>query len=77
MRLPDLNPAENLFHIDNKQPEEEAMRLQITKESFEAFRDRVIRCLNNIDADIIDQTINSMPKRIKTIISGKGIRLKF
>ena len=36
-RSPDLNPIENLFHIAKKQLEEEAMRLQITKETFEVI----------------------------------------
>lgn len=76
-RSPDLNPIENIFHVVKKSLEDEALNSHITKESFENFRDRVIRCLDNLDIDIIDRTILSMPRRISKIIAAKGIRLKY
>ena len=40
-RSPDLNPIENIFHIVKVKLEEEALRFKITKETFEAFTERV------------------------------------
>lgn len=76
-RSPDLNPIENIFHLVKKQLEEEAIHLRITNEPFQAFQDRVFRCFDNLSVDLIDRTIKSMPKRVATIISRKGIRLKY
>ena len=76
-RSPDLNPIENIFHIVKVKLEEEALRFKITKETFEAFTERVFRALDSLDFKLLDRTIASMPKRIQGIISGKGARTKY
>jgi hypothetical protein len=74
-RSPDLNPIENTFHLIKKNLADEALKLKIEKESFEQFKSRVFHCCdNNIDSSIIDRTIESLPKRINTVINGPNIR---
>ena len=76
-RSPDLNPIENVFHVVKKQLEQEAITLQLTKESFANFQDRVCRCLDNLSVDLVDRTLETMSKRITAIIHKKGIRSKY
>ena len=71
-RSPDVNPIENVFHML-----EEAIDLQIRKESFDEFNNRVLRCFDNLDMSILDRTIESMPKRIEAILASKGKRIKY
>ena len=44
-RSPDLNPIENIFELVSDALREQAIRLQITKETYEEFKDRVIQYL--------------------------------
>lgn len=67
-RSPDLNPIENIFHLVKNSLEKEAIESNITKECFEAFRTRVLRCIENLDMGVVDRTIESMPKRIEEIV---------
>lgn len=76
-RSPDLNPIENCFHMVKKYLEKEAIDLQIRKESFEEFKNRVVRCFENLDVNILDRTIESMPKRIEAILLSNGKRTKY
>jgi len=57
--------------------EEEAIDSKITKESFDEFRNRVLRTLGELDPDVIDKAIDSMPRRMRAIIKGKGSRTKY
>ena len=76
-RSPCVNPIENIFHVVRTNLEEEAIRLQIERESFEDFTRRVMRCLDSIDPEVINRTISSMPKRMEQIIASKGARIKY
>jgi len=76
-RSPDLNPVENVFHLIKKRLEQEALELSITKETFDQFKQRVLRCCDSSDIQTIDRTIVSMPKRIDCIIKGRGLRTKY
>ena len=76
-RLPDLNPCESIFHLVKDSLDNEAIERSINKESFEDFRRRVFRNLNEVDTAVIDRTIESMPTRIKLIIQGKDRRTKY
>ena len=76
-RSPDLNPIENIFHLVKQQLDSEALHSHITSESFQAFQDRVFRCMDNLDVNTVDRTIESMPKRIDNIIKSKGYRSKY
>lgn len=73
----DINPIEGIFHILKDLLEEQAIENNITKESFEEFQKRVLRTLEQLDPDIIDKAIDSMPRRMKAIIKGKGSRTKY
>ena len=76
-RSPDLNPIEHIFHLIKKKLAKHALNLQIEKESFDEFKTRVLRCYNDIDPLIIDRTIESLPKRIDTILKGRSCPTKY
>lgn len=76
-RSPDINPIENVFHLLKKNLEKEAIDCNITKESYDRFKERVLRCFDTLDVRTIDRTIESMPKRIEDILSSKGKRIKY
>ena len=69
----DINPIEGIFHILKDLLEEQVIENNITKES----KKRVLRTLEQLDPDIIDKAIDSMPRRMKAIIKGKGSRTKY
>lgn len=76
-RSPDLNPIENVFHLIGKNLRQDASKNDIQKENFEQFclRAKII-CLS-FPSDIIDRTIESMPKRIAMVLKSKGHRTKY
>ena len=76
-RSPDINPIENIFHLVKKMLQKEAIEHNITKESFNAFKTRVLCCLDTFKISTIDKTIESMPKRIEEIWCSKGKRSKY
>lgn len=76
-RSQDLNPPENVFHFVKKRLEKEALENNITRESFEAFTERVLRCFHEMDIHMIDKTIESLPHRIDAIIRLAGGRTKY
>ena len=61
-RSPDLNPTENIFCVLWNLLNDEAESCNITHETFNQFRGRVLRTLENIDIKLIDKTIKSMSK---------------
>ena len=76
-RSPDLNPIENFFNVVKRKLREEALNKSIRRETFDAFVIRVKSTLLQISTDYINNTIGSMPKRIKEIICSKGRRIKY
>ena len=76
-RSPDLNPIENIFHIVKKELEGEAIRKHITVESFDEFEKRITNVLDNISVECIDRTIDSMRRRINSVITCKGYQIKY
>ena len=76
-RSPDLNPIENIFHIVKCSLREEAINKRIETESFAQFQDRVVCALNLISCDVIDKTIESLPKRVEALIKSGGYRSKY
>ena len=68
-RSPDLNPIENVFHIVKNSLREEAIKKRIEAESFSQFQERVVCALKCISTDIIDKTIESLPKRVDSVLS--------
>ena len=71
-RSPDLNPIENFFHLIKKKLEKDAIDMKIRKESFNEFKDRVLRSLGTLDSNVLDRTIDSMPKCVEAILSSNG-----
>ena len=57
--------------------EEEAIERSSTKESFDEFQTRVLQTLGDLDTAVIDKAIDSMPRRMRAIIEGKGSRTKY
>ena len=76
-RSQDLNPPENIFHLVKMNLEKEALERKITNESFEQFRERVFNSFQHIDTEVIDKTIESLPRRIHKIIALSGGRTKY
>ena len=50
----------------------EALEQKITSESFEQFRETVFNSFQRIDTEIVDKTIESLPRRIVNIIALSG-----
>ena len=76
-RSPDLNPIENIFHIVKSELEKNAIELNITSESFEQFEQRVVRTFDTIEITTIDRAIENMPRRLRSVLTGKGYRTKY
>lgn len=76
-RSPDLNPIENIFHLIGKQLKKDAKELNIVHETYAEFSSRAKQAVLNFPPDIIDRTIDSMPRRIKMVIEMKGQRTKY
>ena len=76
-RSPDLNPIEHIFNIVSAKLERDALRKQITHETFKQFSRTAEKTLRNINLKIIDCTIESMNKRIELIVKRKGSRIKY
>lgn len=76
-RSPDLNPIENVFHNIKNLLRDDALNKKIYSENYEQFCQRIKRTMLNFPSDIIDRTIDSMPKRIDMVIKRKGQRTKY
>ena len=76
-RSPDLNPIENIFHLIGKRLREQALKNRIERETFQQFVNRAVHMCLTFPSDIIDKTIESMPKRIDMVIKNKGGRTKY
>ena len=76
-RSPDLNPIENVFHNIRRKLNEDALEGKIEHETFEQFCRRVRTTILEYSPEVIDRTIDSMPKRINLVIEKKGIRTKY
>ena len=76
-RSGDLNPIENIFNVVKKVLKTQAIRLNITSESFQEFAERVEATLYSLPSEIIDNTIASMYKRLDIIIKNRGRRTKY
>ena len=76
-RSPDVDCIENVFNLVKRFLEEEAIALNITKECFEEFKQRVLNAFDSIPVAVIDNIILSMNKRIEAILTCKGHRTKY
>ena len=76
-RSPDFNPVENIFHLVRKQLHRDAREQEIKQETYKDFSNRVKSTIENFPVDIIDKTIESLPKRLIHAIESKGERTKY
>jgi len=76
-RSPDLNPIENIFNSVKKILRQDAIAKNITTETFQEFAERVINTMYTFPRAEIDKTIESMNRRIRSVIACKGERLKY
>ena len=77
VRSPELYPIENIFHLVGKKLHKDALEKQIVKETFGEFCNRIKQTMMDFPSDVIDPTIESMPKRIGMVIKNKGNRIKY
>jgi hypothetical protein len=76
-RSPDINVIENLFHSVKKSLAKQAKQSALTRESMVEFKARVQNTLENFNSRMINNLINSLPKRIDAIIKSNGGRIKY
>lgn len=76
-RSPDINAVENIFHLVSEQMKKDAIYNNLTKESFQQFQDRIIATIRAIPQRTIDNTIGSIPKRLRRIVETGGERTKY
>ena len=76
-RSHDINPIENLFHLIQSKLDRDALDLNITKETFERFSERVRETMKSYPVQTIDKIIDSMDGRMTEVIKCKGQRLKY
>jgi hypothetical protein len=76
-RSPDLNPIENFFNTVTMKLNNDAIEKQITRESIHEFSLRVKETMQSFSSDEIDKIIDSMGKRIISVIKRRGQRSKY
>ena len=76
-RSPDLPPIENLFHIASNKLKGQAVSQNITKESFEQFKQRAVNTMYSIRIETINNLIESMNARLNGVIRNKGRRARY
>lgn len=76
-RSPDLNPIENVFNLVSRQLKLDAVRMNITRETFEEFSSRVRSTLLNFSVVQINNIIDSMERRVDMIIQSGGNRIRY
>ena len=76
-RSPDLNPIETIFNNVKRALDNDAISNNIRRESFDQFKSRVKRILMSTDIELINKTIDSMPKRIDAVLGNDGHRTKY
>ena len=75
-RSPDINPIENFFHSMTENLRQQALKQNITHETFPEFSDRVTTTLKNFSITEINKTIESMNNRLQLIKELNGQRIK-
>ena len=76
-RSGDIHCIENFFHTVKVELDKQALELNITRETYEEFSERVIRTITNMPVDVVDKIIESMDNRISLVINSKGQRTKY
>ena len=74
---PDLNLIENMLHLIGKQLKKDAIPQNPEHETYEKFSRAAKKTILFFPLDIINRTIESMPKRIDQVFKTKGERTKY
>ena len=74
---PDFNPIENMFHLVHANSQKDPLTKEIKKETFLEFSRRVRKTIKSWPVEVLDKTIDSMPKRLAKAVSTKGERTKY
>ena len=75
-RSPDVNPIKNFFHSMTEKLRQQALKQNITHETFLEFSDCVTTTLKNFSITEINKTIESMNNRLQLIKELNGQRIK-
>ena len=54
----------------------DVLNLKISKETFEEFKERITKRMHSIPVEVINKTIESTPKRLKSITDNNWCRSK-
>ena len=76
-RSPDLHVIENVFAIVNRQLRKQARDRKIRCETFEEFKSRVKNTFFTLPFVTVNRLIDSIPKRMDSVIRNRGVRLKY
>ena len=76
-RSSDLNPIENMFHLARANLQKDALTKEIKKETLFEFSRLVRKIIKSSPVEILDKTIDIVPKRLAKIVSIKGERTKY
>ena len=74
---PDLIPMKKRFYLIDKKLRENAISRNLTKETFRKTSKRIIHTVLAFPTDVIDKTIESIPKGIDNVIKCQGQRTKY
>ena len=76
-RSPDLHVIENVFAIVNRQLRKQARDRKIRCETFEEFKGREMNTFFTLPFVTVNRLIDSIPKRMDSVIRNRGVRLKY
>ena len=76
-RSADLHVIENVFAIVNRHLRKQARDRKIRRETFEEFKARVIDTFFTLPVVTVNRLIDSIPKRMTSVIRKRGGRIKY
>ena len=76
-RSPDLNPIENFFNLMTRKLEHDALEKHITRETKEEYAQRIKKTMAEFPVAKINNLIESMPRRVRSVIKARGRRIRY
>ena len=76
-RRGNLNPIENVFNVVKRELGRQAIRHNITSQTFEEFAQRVESTLYSVRREVVDNIVTSMYERLDLILENRGRRTKY
>ena len=65
------------FHAVKVELDKQVLELNITRETYKEFSERVIRTIKNMPVDVVDKMLESTDNQISLVINFKGQRTKY